>query len=85
MAQPKKIERTAEPSRPAPTVRAGNPAQPARALHQLLEERSLELAAPSQDVVRWSRRRALAFIVTSSAALWMAILTAVRAAVHAVA
>lgn len=54
---------------------------PARALQQLLDERTSAAA----DVQRWSRRRQLAFIVVSSCALWFAIIAAFTEAVKLVA
>jgi len=47
---------------------------PARALQQQLEMHTAEQALP--DIQKWSKRRSLAFIVTSAAALWMALLIA---------
>ena len=45
---------------------------PARALQQQLEHRALG----AQSTPKWSERRALAFIVASSCALWMGLLLA---------
>jgi len=56
---------------------------PARMLQQLLEERNAEY--PEPHVEKWSQRRALAFIVTSAAALWMALLVAGAEAAKALA
>ena len=56
---------------------------PARALQQQLEQRAEE--AMGRDLARWSPRRTLAFVVTTSAALWMALLMAGAQVAHAVA
>lgn len=47
---------------------------PARALQQQLEFHASEQALP--EIRKWSKRRSLAFIVTSAAALWMALIIA---------
>jgi len=72
-------EAAEQPAKPAQAAMDATFAQPspARMLQQLLEERSLE------QVEKWSQRRALAFIVTSAATLWMALLVAGAEAVKA--
>ena len=57
------------------------PASPARALQQLLDQRTSQV----EDVERWSRRRQIAFIVVSASALWAAILELATQAVRAIA
>ena len=72
----------AAPGQPGFDVRAALAApSPARALQQLLDERAFELST----VERWSRRRQVAFIVTSCCAMWMAILTVATHVVRAIA
>jgi hypothetical protein len=63
-------------SSPVATAREGTMAvqSPARLLQQLLDERNGQL--PEPQVERWSQRRAVAFILASASALWMAILIA---------
>jgi len=56
---------------------------PARALQFQLERHAAEQPLP--DVQKWSSRRSLAFIVTASAALWMALILAGAQIVHAIA
>lgn len=56
---------------------------PARLLQQQLELRALE--SSGQDLQKWSARKSLAFIVTASAALWMAIIVASAEAIHLIA
>ena len=56
-------------------------ASPARALQQLLDERT----AQSADVARWSRRRQVAFILAASCALWATLLELATHAVRAIA
>lgn len=88
MAQ-RKIKTSWEaPEQPAQPVQTAMDAtlaapSPARMLQRMLEERSLEQAQPG--VAKWSQRRALAFIVTSAAALWMALLVAGAEAAKALA
>ena len=54
---------------------------PARALQQLLDERTSHVS----DTERWSRRRQIAFIAVSACALWAAILEMATQAVRAIA
>jgi hypothetical protein len=56
---------------------------PARALQQQLEMHASEQHLP--DIQKWSPRRALAFIVMSAAALWMALIVAGAQVVRAIA
>ena len=58
-------------------------ASPARLLQERLERHAAQ--SPTPDIRKWSQRRAPTFIVTSSAALWMAILVASAEAVKAIA
>lgn len=62
-------------------ARTGHAPSPARALQQLLDERTSRVS----DSERWSRRRQLAFILVSAAALWAAILEVATQTVRAVA
>jgi hypothetical protein len=70
---------------PDEAPRAIGPAgqMPARALQQLLTEQAGVSAEPHVD--RWSRRRSLAFIVTSATALWAGLIVAAHALVVAIA
>jgi hypothetical protein len=70
---------------PIVTAREGAAAvqSPARILQQLLEEHKGQL--PDPHVERWSQRRAMAFILASASALWMAILVAGATAAKALA
>ena len=56
---------------------------PARVLQQRLRSQSSVAVASAVD--KWSTRRSLALIVTSSCALWLAILSAATQAAHVVA
>ena len=58
-------------------------ASPARLLQERLERHAA--LSPTPGIQKWSQRRALTFIVTSSAALWMAILVAGAQAVKVIA
>jgi hypothetical protein len=70
---------------PIVTARDGATAvqSPARMLQQLLDERNGQL--PEPHVERWSQRHAVAFILASASALWMAILIAGATAAKALA
>ncbi|QJU57855.1 hypothetical protein HL653_08675 [Sphingomonas sp. AP4-R1] len=86
MAQRKlKTEWAEEQGSPLSTAREGVMAvqSPARLLQQLLDERNGQL--PDPHVELWSHRRAMAFIVASASALWMAILIAGATAATALA
>ena len=79
MAQPKKAEWAVDSHRPT-SPRAALPmhagVSPAHQLQRLLEDRALV----EPEVERWSQRRALAFIMVSASALWLAIIaTGVKA------